>query len=151
MGVCEFKSAGDWFLYVAKQRSIIRHIQQKSETIDLATVNLLTENVEMKKKLELSIVYRSTAYLLNEPLQDWLFFCEDREVLSQTRYTKELKKYIDDIFRDKIGFYRTGKCVIVYSQNVNPCQYSMSTVKGFGLRADNITKHFANLIKRDIP
>ena len=151
MGVCEFKSAGDWFLYVAKQRLIIRHIQQKSETIDLATVNLLTENVEMKKKLELSIVYRSTAYLLNEPLQDWLFFCEDREVLSQTRYTKELKKYIDDIFRDKIGFYRTGKCVIVYSQNVNPCQYSMSTVKGFGLRADNITKHFANLIKRDIP
>ena len=88
---------------------------------------------------------------MNEPLQDWLFFCEDREVLSQTRYTKELKKYIDDIFRDKIGFYRTGKCVIVYSQNVNPCQYSMSTVKGFGLRADNIAKHFANLIKRDIP
>ena len=37
-------------LYVAKQRLIIRHIQQKSDTIDLATVNLLTENVKMKKK-----------------------------------------------------------------------------------------------------
>ena len=40
-----------------------------------------------RKKLELSIVYRSNAYLLNEQLQDSLFFCEDREVLSQTRYT----------------------------------------------------------------
>ena len=104
MGVCEFKSAGDWFLFVAKQRLIIRHIQQKSETIDLATVNLLTENVEMKKKLELSIVYRSTAYLLNEPLQDWLFFCEDREVLSQTTYTKELKNALMIYFGTRLDF-----------------------------------------------
>ena len=40
-----------------------------------------------RKKLELNIVYRSNASLLNELLQDCLFFCEDREALSQTRYT----------------------------------------------------------------
>ena len=55
------------------------------------------------------------------------------------------------MFQDTIGFYRTGKHVIVYSQNVNPCQYSISTLEGFGVRADNMIKHFANFIKRSIP
>ena len=86
---------------------------------------------DFMKNFELSIVYRSNAYLLNELLQDWLFFCEDREVSSQVRYIWQLKKHIDDRFPDTIGFYRTGRHMIVYSQNVNPCQYSISTLKGY--------------------
>ena len=49
-----------------------------------------------------------------------------------------------------IGFYRAKNHVIVYSQNVNPCQYSVSTLKGFRLRTDDIIECFANLIKRSI-
>lgn len=60
------------------------------------------------------------------------------------------KKYIDDRFPDKIGFYRTENLVIVYSQNMNLCQYSISNLKGFGLLADDI-KFFANLIKIYFP
>ena len=103
-----------------------------------------------RKKLELSIVYRSNAYLLNELLQDCLFFCEDREVLSQTRYTQQLKKQIDDRVQDATEFYRTGKHVITYSQNVNFCQYSVSSLKDFGLRADAITKYFDDSTNRFI-
>ena len=33
---------------------------------------------------------------------------------------------------------------------MNPCQYSVSTLKAFGLQADDIIKYFANLIKRSI-
>ena len=103
-----------------------------------------------RKKLELSIVYRSNAYLLNELLQDCLFFCEDREVLSQTRYTQQLKKQIDDRVQDATEFYRTGKHVITYSQNVNLCQYPISSLKDFGLRADDITKYFDDSTNRFI-
>ena len=55
-----------------------------------------------------------------------------------------------DINED-IGFFRSGKHVIVYSQYVNPCQHSVSTLKGFGLREDDIIKPFARLVKRNIP
>ena len=41
--------------------------------------------------------------------------------------------------------------MIVYSQNVNPWQYLLSTMKGFGLQANDIIKPFANLIERSIP
>ena len=69
-----------------------------------------------RKKLELSIVYRSNASLLNELLQDCLFFCEDREALSQTRYTQELRKLIDDRVQDATVFYRTGKHDNLFSE-----------------------------------
>ena len=53
------------------------------------------------------------------------------------------------------GFYRTGKHVIVYSQNVKPCQYSISTLKGIGLLADDVIKSFAKdllwSIQRTVP
>ena len=52
-------------------------------------------------------------------------------------------------FETRLDF--TGKHVMVYSQIVNPCQYSISILKGFALRADDIIKYFANLIKRSIP
>ena len=71
--------------------------------------------------------------------------------LFQIRYTYELKKHIDDRFRETIGFYRTGKHVIVYSQKVKPCQYLIRTLKIFGLQADDVMKYFANLIERSIP
>ena len=41
--------------------------------------------------------------------------------------------------------------MIVYSQNVNPDQYSISALNDFGFRADDIIKYFANLIKRSVP
>ena len=41
--------------------------------------------------------------------------------------------------------------MIVYSQRMNPGQYSISTLKGFCMRIDDIIKYFASLIKRSIP
>ena len=98
------------------------------------------------KKIELSIVYKSNAYLLNDLLKDWLFFCEEREVSSQINHTWQLIKLVDDRFTDS----KARKYVIVYSQYANPCEYSSSTLKGFGLRTDDI-RFFTNMIKRSIP
>ena len=70
---------------------------------------------------------------------------------SQINYTWQLRKLIDNRFTDSIGFYKAGKYVIVYSQYANPCEYSISTPKGFGLRTDDIIRSFTNMIKRSIP
>ena len=70
---------------------------------------------------------------------------------SEIRYTWQLKKVIHDRYHDDIGFFRSGKHVIVYSHHVNPCQYSVSTLKGFGLRYDDFIRYFAKLVKRNIP
>ena len=67
MGVFEFKGAGDWLmdaanaigetndLYCSKetfnhsyQWRVKGHVQQKLDTIDLATVNILTENTKIR-------------------------------------------------------------------------------------------------------
>ena len=51
----------------------------------------------------------------------------------------------------KTRLYFTGQeSMITYSQKVNLCQYPVSSLKGFGLWADDITKYFDNSIKRSI-
>ena len=104
------------------------------------------------RKVELSIVYKQNAYLLHELLIDWKGFCAEREIISHTiNHTWQLKKTINDAFSDTIGFFKNGKYVIVYAQHTNPCEYSVNTLKGFGLRDDDIIRSFANLVKRSIP
>ena len=103
------------------------------------------------RKIELSVVYKRNAYLLNDLMDDWKVLCEEREVSSHNiKYTWQLKKLISDEFPDTIGFFKNGKYVIVYSQHANPCEYSVNTLKGFGLRSDDIIKSFANMVKRSI-
>ena len=41
--------------------------------------------------IDLSIVQRSNAYLLNELLNDWLSFCMDRDIISRMNHTHHLK------------------------------------------------------------
>ena len=41
-------------------------------------------------------------------------------------------------------------CDSLFSER-EPCQYSIGTLKGFGLWADDVIKYFADLIKRSIP
>ena len=61
-----------------------------------------------------------------------------------------LKRRILEEFEDKISFYPTGRQVIVYSSDVNPCDYSESTLKGHGLRENDLIRAFAKMIKGKI-
>ena len=51
-------------------------------------------------------------------------------------------------FPESIGFYKTGRQVIVFSQLDNPCEYSVNILKGVELRELKLTKSFANMVKR---
>ena len=53
-----------------------------------------------------------------------------------------MRKAINDAFPDTIVFFRNGKFVIVYGQHTNPCEYSVNTLKGSGLREDDIIRSF---------
>ena len=86
--------------------------------------------------IDLSIVQRSNAYLLNELLIDWLSFCMDRDIISRMNHTHHLKKVIMEHFPESIGFFKTGRHIIVCSQFTNPCAYSASTLRGYGMRGN---------------
>lgn len=61
-----------------------------------------------------------------------------------------MKKELKESFPESIGFYKSEKFVIVYSQYTNPSKYSISTLKGFRLRNDDIIKSLVNMIKQNI-
>ena len=91
-------------------------------------------------KVDHSIVRNSKAYLLNELLNDWFSLCEDRNVTSKINHTHHLKREIKQRFPDSIGFFKTGRHVIVYSQLTNPCEYSINTLMGTGMRNEDIIR-----------
>ncbi len=42
------------------------------------------------------------------------------------------------------------KDLLIQSINVNPCQYAVATMKGAGLRDDDLTKALARLMRRKL-
>ena len=99
--VCEFKSAGD-DLYVVKQYLIIHisgvgHIRQKSDTIDLAKVNLLTENV----KIRMCLKQKSSKEVLNDFMKKNLNWSSYTEVM----HTFWISCYKIGCFLVNIKFY----------------------------------------------
>ena len=47
---------------------------------------------------------------------------------------------------EKIGVWKLGNKDVVHPKNVNPLSYSQATLKGHGLREDDICKAFSNLV-----
>ena len=58
----------------------------------------------------------------------------DRDIISRMNHTHHLKKVIMELFPESIGFFKTGRHIIVYSQFTNPCAYSVSSLRGSGMR-----------------
>ena len=64
--------------------------------------------------------------------------------------TCEMKTLIGAQFGDGIDFYPSGRNIIVHNSRVNPCEYSLATIKGRGLRDDDIIKAFGAMIRRKV-
>ena len=50
----------------------------------------------------------------------------------------------------KWNFFPSGKQLIVSSIEVNPCQYSVATLHGFGLSDNDIIRSFARMFRRKL-
>ena len=68
---------------------------------------------EFLLKIELNIIYRKKAYLLSDLLKDWSSLCEDRGITSPVSQSHHLKEVIVEKFPESIGFFRSGKYLIV--------------------------------------
>ena len=64
--------------------------------------------------------------------------------------TKELKRRLIEKFDEKIWFFPSGKQLIVFSIEVNPCQYSVATLDGFGLSDNDIIRSFARMARQKL-
>ena len=53
-------------------------------------------------------------------------------------------------FKNELSFFPTSRYTVVHCSEVNPCTYTQSTLKGYGLRDDDFVKSFANFIKRKV-
>ena len=63
---------------------------------------------------------------------------------------KELKRRLTKKFDKKIGFFPSGKQLIVFSIEFNPCQYSAATLDGFGLSNNDVIRSFARMVGRKL-
>ena len=73
-------------------------------------------------------------------------FVEDdcKPLLSDTR---SLKRNLLQEFNDDLGFFPTGRHVIVHAADINPCEFTVATLRGHGLRDNDLIKAFATMLK----
>ena len=82
----------------------------------------------------------------------------DIEVLSEEngledsviKTTSTLKRKINETYSDEISFFPKGKFLLVHSSDMNPCEYSVATLHGYGLRDDDLARSFGKMIRRKI-
>ena len=115
------------------------------------TVNKIAGNAESNKyeetssanilddflfKVERCIIFYSSAFLLSNLMKEFMKLYKNYGICPLIDNTKELKRRLIEKFDEKIGFFPSGKQLIVFLIEVNPCQYSVATLDGFGL-SDN--------------
>ena len=100
--------------------------------------------------IKLNIIRDNNGYLLNEILNDIKNLCSENNIEPFITTTRSLRRYLETTFHDDIGFFNKGRHVIVYSTDTNPCQYSVSTLQGTGLRDADLIKAFTNMVHRKI-
>ena len=133
-----------------KFTSVLRHGMKTDETdseVPSQILSLFLRNVEMR------IILDQDAFLLNE-------LCKDCKEISaefglddsppELRFTYRVKETLIRHFEEKIIFSKVGKYVVVHSSAVNALTYTASTLKGHGLREENVIRCFANLVRRKL-
>ena len=97
--------------------------------------------------VRMKIVHQKNAYLLNDLLKYYqnVFVEEDcKPLLSDTR---SLKRKLLQEFNNDLGFFPTGRYVIVHAADINPCEFTVATLRGHGLRDNDLIKAFATMLK----
>ncbi|XP_057316865.1 uncharacterized protein LOC130657893 [Hydractinia symbiolongicarpus] len=96
------------------------------------------------------VIGKKEAYLLHQLLSDIKVICEENNLEPAFMHTVSLKRELVKQFGSEIDFFTTGKYVIVHSALMNPCEYSVATLLGHGLRDMDHIRSFANFIKSKV-
>ena len=98
--------------------------------------------------VRMKVLREKNTYLLSDLMRDILNMSEERGICPPINHTSALKKKIVNEFQERIGFYSTVNQVIVYSNDMNPLDYTAATIKGHGLRDEDLKRACATMIKR---
>ena len=105
------------------------------------------------RKIELKVLKDKEAYYLTDLLQDLKEMSVEfglQEPSKRFIHTYQLKKMLQLRLGDDICISSFGNRDAVHSLNVDPLLYSHATIKGHGLREDDIAKAFVNLVRRKL-
>eukprot|EP00795_Rhopilema_esculentum_P009663 gene9663-17422_t len=103
---------------------------------------------EILGKIRTKILLEKQAFLLSNLLRDVMNLSDEKGIDSPVNNTAALKKKLVGVFSERLGFYSSGRQVIIYSSDVNPLEYATATLKGHGLRDEDIIKACAAMIRR---
>ena len=103
-------------------------------------------SVEFCAYVKVKMVREKNACLLKELLEDVKNLRKERDM-----GTESLHRYLKKNYKDQIGFFHSGRQVIAYSAETNPCQYNVaSTLQGFSLRDRYLVKAFSTFPRKKI-
>ena len=102
-------------------------------------------------KVKRKIIQGKRAYLLIDLLHDFMRMSEEEGFetpIIDKSWT--LKMRIIERFPEDISFYPSGRNCLVHSSQMNPCEYSIATIKGRGLRDEDIIRAFSAMVRRKV-
>eukprot|EP00794_Sanderia_malayensis_P016356 gene16356-18001_t len=113
-------------------------IKKESEVMNAFIYNLKTAVIRDKK-----------AFLPDELLADIEILSGEQNLsVPLIKETKSLRRAIEKKIGEEIGFFPSGKFWIVHSTDINPCEYSVATLLGRGLRDEDHIKAFGRMLRR---
>ena len=60
------------------------------------------------------------------------------------------EEYIIKKHEDNISFFPKGKYLLVHASEMNPCEYTLATLHGCGLRDQDLTRAFGKMMRRKV-
>lgn len=97
--------------------------------------------------VRIKILRKKEAFLLHQLLNDVKVISEGNGVNAVVTNTATLRRKLAEEFGEDIGFFPTGRYVIVHSSLMNPCEYSITTLEGHCLNDGDFVRSFANFVK----
>ena len=94
------------------------------------------------------VIGRKEAFLLHKLMEHFQILCDENDLDDPVRYTSPLRLELSKRSSEELNFISSGKYVIVYSAHVNPCDYSIATLKGTGIMTIVIFNLFQTLSKK---
>ena len=94
-------------------------------------------------------IYEKKISDVSSPLKDVKYLSAEQDLDTPAiEHTSTLKMYLIKNFEENIAFFPSGKYLVVHPIDINPCTYSVATLRGCGLRDGELTKAFGRMIRR---
>ena len=87
---------------------------------------------------------------LSNLLKELMKLYENYGICPLINNTKDIKRRLVEKVDEKIGFFPSGKQLIVFSIEFNSCQYSVATLDDFGLSNNDVIRSFARMVGRKL-